>query len=33
MDNFDRKILNLIQADATLSVAEIANKVGLSSTP
>ena len=33
MDEFDRKILTLIQADATLSVAEIADKVGLSSTP
>ncbi len=33
MDEFDRKILNLIQADATLSVADIAAKVGLSSTP
>lgn len=33
MDEFDRKILSLIQSDATLSVADIADKVGLSSTP
>lgn len=33
MDNFDRKILDLMQTDATLSVAEIADAVGLSSTP
>jgi Lrp/AsnC family transcriptional regulator len=33
MDDFDKKILDLIQHDATLSVAEIAEQVGLSSTP
>jgi Lrp/AsnC family transcriptional regulator len=33
MDRIDRKILQHIQADATLSVADIAEKVGLSSTP
>jgi len=33
MDRIDRKILEHIQADATLSVADIAEKVGLSSTP
>ena len=33
MDRIDRKILEYIQADATLSVADIAEKVGLSSTP
>jgi Lrp/AsnC family transcriptional regulator len=33
MDRIDRKILELIQADATLSTIEIADKVGLSSTP
>src|SRR3989304_6190900 len=29
----DRKILALLQQDASLSVAEIGNRVGLSSTP
>ena len=33
MDNTDRKILALLQQDASLSVAEIGNRVGLSSTP
>lgn len=33
MDDFDRKILSLLQRDASLSVAEIADRVGLSSTP
>ncbi len=33
MDQFDRKILDCLQKDATLSVAEIAERVGLSSTP
>jgi Lrp/AsnC family transcriptional regulator, cysteine-sensing transcriptional activator len=33
MDATDRKILNLLQQDASLSVAEIGNRVGLSSTP
>jgi len=33
MDRIDRKILEHIQADATLSVADVAEKVGLSSTP
>lgn len=33
MDTFDRKILSLLQEDASLSVAEIADRVGLSSTP
>lgn len=33
MDRIDRKILELLQADATLSTAEIANRVGLSTTP
>ncbi len=33
MDAIDRKILTVIQADASLSVAEIGNRVGLSSTP
>lgn len=33
LDRSDLKILRLLQEDATLSVAEIANKVGLSSTP
>lgn len=33
MDRLDRKILRLIQEDATLAVADIAKKVGLSTTP
>ena len=33
MDEFDRKILALLQQDTTLPVAEIAEKVGLSTTP
>ncbi len=33
MDEFDKKILGLIQHDATMSVAEMAEQVGLSSTP
>ncbi len=33
MDPIDRKILGLLQADASLSIADIAAKVGLSQTP
>jgi Lrp/AsnC family transcriptional regulator len=33
MDAIDRKILAVVQQDASLSVAEIGNRVGLSSTP
>ncbi len=33
MDNIDRKILSLIQEDCNISNQEIADKVGLSSTP
>src|SRR5258708_20249223 len=33
MDDSDEKILGVIQEDASLSVAEIGNRVGLSSTP
>lgn len=33
MDGIDRKILSLLQADSTLAVSEIAERVGLSSTP
>ncbi len=33
MDKLDKQILELIQADATLSTAEIADKVGLTTTP
>jgi Lrp/AsnC family transcriptional regulator len=33
MDATDRKILSLLQEDASLSVAEIGHRVGLSSTP
>jgi Lrp/AsnC family transcriptional regulator len=33
MDAIDRKILSVMQTDASLSVAEIGSRVGLSSTP
>jgi Lrp/AsnC family transcriptional regulator len=33
MDEIDRRILACLQHDATLPVAEIANRVGLSTTP
>ncbi len=33
MDDIDRKILDCLQRDATLSVADIAERVGLSTTP
>ncbi|MEJ2631316.1 MAG: Lrp/AsnC family transcriptional regulator [Acidihalobacter sp.] len=33
MDKFDRNILACLQADATLSISEIAQRVGLSPTP
>src|SRR2546422_8371090 len=33
MDAIDRKILAVLQEDASLSVAEIGTRVGLSSTP
>jgi Lrp/AsnC family transcriptional regulator len=33
MDRFDWKILTLLQQDATLSLAEVSDKVGLSQTP
>jgi Lrp/AsnC family transcriptional regulator len=33
MDAIDRKILTVLQEDASLSVADIGNRVGLSSTP
>ena len=33
MDNIDRKILSLLQHDASLSINEIAGQVNLSSTP
>ncbi len=33
MDKINRKILRILQADATAPVAEIAEKVGLSTTP
>ena len=33
MDAIDRKILGVLQQDASLSVAEVGNRVGLSSTP
>lgn len=33
MDQFDRKILDILQHDAAMPVAEIAEKIGLSTTP
>jgi Lrp/AsnC family transcriptional regulator len=33
IDAIDRKILKVLQEDASLSVAEIGERVGLSSTP
>lgn len=33
MDDMDRKILAVIQSDSSMSVAEMADKVGLSHTP
>ena len=33
MDNIDRKILSLLQSDASLSISEIASQVNLSSMP
>lgn len=33
MDEIDRKLLGLLQDDATLSMAQLADKVGLSATP
>ncbi len=33
MDEVDRKLLGLMQADATTAIAELADKVGLSPTP
>jgi len=33
MDAIDRRILTVLQADASLAVAEIATRVGLSATP
>ena len=33
LDTFDVKILNLLQRDSTMSLADISAKVGLSSTP
>lgn len=33
LDAIDRKLLALVQADASLSVAEIAERIGLSTTP
>lgn len=33
IDDFDRKILSILQDDASLSVAQLSERVGLSSTP
>jgi Lrp/AsnC family transcriptional regulator len=33
MDEIDRRILDLLQRDTTLSIAEVGERVGLSQTP
>jgi len=33
MDNFDKKILQILQKDCTAAISEVAEKVGLSTTP
>lgn len=33
MDEIDRKLLAILQEDATLPVAQMADRVGLSATP
>jgi Lrp/AsnC family transcriptional regulator len=33
MDEIDRKLLQLLQEDATLSIAQLAERIGLSATP
>jgi Lrp/AsnC family transcriptional regulator len=33
MDEIDRKLLELLQGDATLSIAQLAERIGLSATP
>ena len=33
MDSIDKKILHLLQTDSTLAIAEVAEHVGISSTP
>ena len=33
MDEIDRKLLQILQQDATLSIAQMADRVGLSPTP
>jgi len=33
IDDFDRKILSILQDDATLSIAQISERIGLSPTP
>ncbi|HIA21428.1 MAG TPA: winged helix-turn-helix transcriptional regulator, partial [Alphaproteobacteria bacterium] len=33
MDKMDRQILRLLQVDSSLSVSEVARKVGLSASP
>ena len=33
MDEIDRKLLAILQEDTTLSIAQIADRVGLSATP
>ncbi len=33
MDKIDRQLINLMQKDATLTTAELADKVGLSASP
>ena len=33
MDEIDRQLLDILQQDATLSIAQMAERVGLSPTP
>jgi Lrp/AsnC family transcriptional regulator len=33
MDNFDRAILEALQSDATIAIAELAERIGLTATP
>ncbi len=33
MDDIDRKLLGILQEDATLSIAQMAERIGLSATP
>ena len=33
IDNFDHKILKLLQGDGRMTITELSNKIGLSKTP